>query len=140
MKTASEITPKDATETVPAKDASEATPAKDAAETPVKDAAEASTSASAEPVAFFTLLHSQDKAFIENLLSSLSVETKTQQERKQLVYDVGIASPCDLVRDDHDGPVVQAAVQLALEVASGLLPYVFSPPLTQSTNWVSCRW
>lgn len=77
VKTASEITPKDATETVPAKDASEATPAKDAAETPVKDAAEASTSASAEP----------DKAFIENLLSSLSVETKTQQERKQLVYD-----------------------------------------------------
>mgnify|MGYP004670446255 CR=1 FL=1 len=53
MKTASEITPKDATETVPAKDASEATPAKDAAETPVKDAAETSTSASAEPVAFF---------------------------------------------------------------------------------------
>lgn len=56
------------------------------------------------------------------------------------MYDVGIASPCDLVRDDHDGSVVQAAVQLALEVASGLLPYVFSPPLTQSTTWVSCRW
>ena len=113
---------------------------KDAVETPAKDAAEASTSAAAEPVAIFTLPHPQDKAFIENLLSSLSVETKTQQERKQLVYDVGVASPCDLVRDDHDGPVIQAAVQLAVEVAAGVLPYPFPPPLTQSTTWVCCRW
>ena len=140
MKTASETTPKDTTEIAPSKNAPEGAPAKDVAETPAKDTTEASTSASAEPVSFSTLSHLQDKAFIENLLSSLSVETKTQQERKQLVYDVSVVSPCDLVRDDHDGPVVQAIVQLALEVAACLLPYAFPLPLTQSTTWVSSPW
>ena len=120
METASESTPKDAIETVASKETTEVTPAKDAKEDSPKDVTEAASSP--EPVPQFHFPHPQDKAFIENLLSSLSVETKTQKERKQLVYDVPFLYQYDVVRDHHDGPLLQAALQLALEVAAATLP------------------